>query len=87
MADRSTERGIPLPRALPGALLGLAVMVALPRSPVNGRRVGYRTAMSYRTRALGLDPAPLLTLVADVLRLYAVALEDQGPPGEITPRG
>jgi hypothetical protein len=41
--------------------------------------------MSYPTRAL--DPAPLFEVVADVLRLYAVALEDHGPAAEITPRG
>jgi hypothetical protein len=37
--------------------------------------------MSHRTRALDLD-----SLTA-VLRLYAVALEDHGPTGEITPGG
>jgi hypothetical protein len=36
---------------------------------------------------VGLNPAPLLTVVSDVLRLYASALEDQGSPEEITPRG
>jgi hypothetical protein len=40
-----------------------------------------------RAADLGIDPAPLLEVVADVLRLYAVALEDQGSAGEITPRG
>jgi hypothetical protein len=40
-----------------------------------------------RAADLGLDPAPLLEVVADVLRLYAVILEDQGPAGEITSRG
>jgi hypothetical protein len=40
-----------------------------------------------RAADLGLDPAPLLEVVADVLRLYAVILEDQVPAGEITPQG
>jgi hypothetical protein len=40
-----------------------------------------------RAADLRLDPAPLLGVVGDVLRLHAVALEDQGPAGEITPRG
>ena len=40
-----------------------------------------------RAADLGLDPAPLLEVVADVLRLYAVTLEERGPVGEITPRG
>jgi hypothetical protein len=40
-----------------------------------------------RAADLGLDPAPLLEVVADVLRLYAVALEDRGPAERITPRG
>ena len=40
-----------------------------------------------RAADLGLDPAPLLAVVSDVLRLYALALEDPRPPGEITPRG
>jgi hypothetical protein len=40
-----------------------------------------------RAADLGLDPASLLAVVADVLRLYAVALEDHGPTGEITPGG
>jgi hypothetical protein len=40
-----------------------------------------------RAADLGLDPAPLLAVVSDVLRLYAVALEDQGSPAEITPTG
>jgi hypothetical protein len=40
-----------------------------------------------RAADLGIDPTPLLEVVADVLRVYAVALEDQGPPGEITPGG
>jgi hypothetical protein len=35
-----------------------------------------------RAADLGLDPAPLLGVVSDVLRRYAVALEQ-----EITPRG
>jgi hypothetical protein len=34
-----------------------------------------------RAADLGLDPAPLLVVVADVLRLYAVALEERGPAG------
>jgi hypothetical protein len=34
-----------------------------------------------RAAGLGLDPAPLLEVVADVLRLYAVALEERGPAG------
>jgi hypothetical protein len=40
-----------------------------------------------RAAGLGIDPAPLLEVVADMLRLYAVALEDHGPTGEITPGG
>jgi hypothetical protein len=40
-----------------------------------------------RAADLGLDPTPLLAVVSDVLRLYAVALEDQGLPAELTPRG
>jgi hypothetical protein len=40
-----------------------------------------------RAADFGLDPAPLLEVVADVLRRYAVALEERGPTWEITPRG
>ena len=40
-----------------------------------------------RAADLGLDLAPLLEVVADVLRLYAVTLEERGPAVEITPRG
>ena len=40
-----------------------------------------------RAADLGLDPAPLLEVVADVLRLYALTLEERGPAGEIIPRG
>ena len=40
-----------------------------------------------RAADLDLDPAALLAVVSDVLRLYALALEDPRPPGEITPRG
>ena len=40
-----------------------------------------------RAADLGLDPTPLLAVVSDVLRLYAVALEDQRLPAEITREG
>jgi hypothetical protein len=40
-----------------------------------------------RAADLGLDPAPLLEVVADVLRLYAVTLEERGPAAEITHEG
>jgi hypothetical protein len=44
--------------------------------------------LSRRLRAfLETEVPPQAERAADVLRLHAVALEDQGPAGEITPRG
>ncbi|HWD44935.1 MAG TPA: hypothetical protein VHM23_14720 [Actinomycetota bacterium] len=60
----ATERGIPLPRALAGALLGPAVMVAL--SPALGRlsdRIGRRPLLGAATLSLLGPTVPVYLLI------------------------